>query len=194
MPPARSPQAPQEGRGSSSSAETKQFQFDRHTDQRPSQKSEARTTDPNQKTSVSFRVFPCSSVANVSCIFRGPCFPQPNKLRSPPKNLPWRPPENEAVRGRLAPTNRSPLASAGISNHAHLGGASWPQVHAHLGGARWPRPSLVLENDAVLHHEGDLRHQADVGQRVALHGDEVGELAGFERSEAVVDSEQFRGF
>src|SRR5262249_46554767 len=47
--------------------------------------------------------------------------------------------------------------------------------------------SLVLEDLAALHHEADLLHDVDVGQRIAGDGDDVGLLAGLERAGGLGD-------
>src|SRR6185312_2500066 len=52
--------------------------------------------------------------------------------------------------------------------------------------------ALVLVDDAVLHDEDDMLHGVDVARGIAGHGDDVGELAGFERAELVGDAEEAR--
>ena len=42
-----------------------------------------------------------------------------------------------------------------------------------------------LYDRSALHHEGHVLQRGDVGERVALHGDEVGELALLDRAQAV---------
>src|SRR5687767_8256291 len=49
---------------------------------------------------------------------------------------------------------------------------------------------LVLDDRALLHHEEDALGLPYVLERVAGDGDEVRELAGLERAEAVRDAEQ----
>lgn len=49
---------------------------------------------------------------------------------------------------------------------------------------------LVLINHAFLHDEDDRLHQADVFEGVPFHGNEISDLFGFNRAQAVFDPEQ----
>src|SRR6185369_1462584 len=49
---------------------------------------------------------------------------------------------------------------------------------------------LVLHHSPALHHELDALQDSDIGSRIALHGDQVGELAGFDRADVTGPSHQ----
>jgi hypothetical protein len=51
----------------------------------------------------------------------------------------------------------------------------------------------VHDYAAALYNEFDLAQDGDVRQRIALDGDEVGELAGFDRADVVLLLEKFGG-
>ena len=51
----------------------------------------------------------------------------------------------------------------------------------------------VEDGDAGFHDELDLAKKGDVGEGVALDGDEVGEFAGFDGADAILPGEEFGG-
>ena len=51
----------------------------------------------------------------------------------------------------------------------------------------------VLVHHAALHDEADVFHLADVGERVAAHGDDVGVLAGGDGADVLGAAEQVGG-
>ena len=51
----------------------------------------------------------------------------------------------------------------------------------------------VEDGDAGFHDELDLAEKSDIGKRVALDGDEVGEFAGFDGADAILPGEEFGG-
>src|SRR5437870_5833545 len=77
------------------------------------------------------------------------------------------PGESRGPWSRIAPVEKWAPAFAGAT-----GLSSTPPVAVHL---------------AVLHHEGDVAQRGDVGERVAVDGDDVGELAGLEAAERAVE-------
>ena len=54
------------------------------------------------------------------------------------------------------------------------------------------RQGLLFVDHARLHDERHFRHELDVGQRVAGHGDEVGELARLDGAEVLLNPEELR--
>ena len=51
------------------------------------------------------------------------------------------------------------------------------------------RQGLAAVDYAALHYEGDVLEHADVVERVAGHGDDVGVVAGFEHAQVVLPVE-----
>lgn len=48
---------------------------------------------------------------------------------------------------------------------------------------------LRLIDNSLFHDEGDLLHQTDIGQGIARHGNEVGDLSGLDGTEIVLNTE-----
>src|SRR6058998_609116 len=45
--------------------------------------------------------------------------------------------------------------------------------------------ALVFEDGAAFHHEGDALELGDIAQRIAASRDQIGELPGFDRADAI---------
>src|SRR4051812_37608302 len=87
------------------------------------------------------------------------------------------------------PSNGAPTSLSAIwaANELEPGAKYSVSITGRLRGAR-----LVDDDGAGLHHPAHfVQHDLDVGERVAVDGDDVGDMAGRDRAEARLHLQHF---
>ena len=66
-----------------------------------------------------------------------------------------------------------------------------PKQECSIRILSWSRTRLGLDDLSTLHHEIHVFEQADIGERIAVHGDHVGVQPGPDRTDLIAAAKQF---